>query len=227
VSEAGGRRELQKARTRARILAVAQGLFARRGFEPVTITEIAAEAGVSVQTVFNHFASKEDLFFSDRAQWVEGAAAAVRERGAGVRPKAALRRHLVTMVEGYARAAASDPHHRRMIEVLDSTPALLVHERSLHEEAVALLATELAAAWGCLDDDPSGVCRTVSAEVTAAVWMAAVRSIVLDLRSGRTRADDEDAIRATVELTDRVLGELDSALTFEDNSAVESACRVG
>ena len=208
------RREQQKSQTRARILTAAQELFAAQGFEPVTVIEIAATARVSVQTVFNHFSSKEELFFAERATWVEGPAAAVRDRAPGTRPKTALRRHLVASVEGYARAS-SDPHHARMIQVLDSTPALLAHERGLHDEAVGRLAVELAAAWGSLDDDPSGTCRTVSAEVTASVWMAAVRSIVMDLRSGRASADDEAGLRATVPLTDRVLGELDSALTFE------------
>lgn len=221
-----GRREQQKAATRARILATAQELFATEGFDPVTIIQIAATARVSVQTVFNHFSSKEELFFVERARWVHGPAAAVRDRAPGTRPKTALRRHLVEAVDGYARASA-DPHHARMIQVLDGTPALLAYERGLHEEAVALLAAELATAWGYLDEDPSGVCRAVSAEVTASVWMAAVRSIIMDLRSGRTSADGEDGIRATVALTDRVLGELDTALSFDMTDNVVEGCRVG
>ena len=214
MSNLASRRDQQKAATRARILAAAQQLFADEGFDAVTIIHIAAEARVSVQTVFNHFSSKEELFFVDRARWVQGPAAAVRDRAPGTRPKSALRRHLVASVEGYARASA-DPSHLRMVQVLDSTPALLAHERGLHEEAVSLLAAELATAWGCQDDDPTGVCRTVSADVTASVWMAAVRSIIMDLRSGRTSADGEVGIRATVALTDRVLAELDTALSFD------------
>jgi AcrR family transcriptional regulator len=220
------RRAHQKARTRARILTVAQELFAVHGFDPVTINEIAAAAEVSVQTVFNHFASKEDLFFAERATWVEGPAAAVRDRTCGVPPKEALRRHLVGTVEGYMRAAITCPGHRRMIEVLESTPALLAYERSLHEQTVAGLAAALAEAWGCGDDDATGTCRSVLAEVTASVWMAAVRTIVVDLRATPPSIGEEDAVRATVELTERVLGDLASSLSFAEPSAAGTVCRV-
>ena len=225
VSDVSSRRAGQKARTRGRILSVAQQLFAAQGFDPVPITEIAAAAEVSVQTVFNHFASKEELFFADRAEWVEGPAESIRTRSSGVRPKDALRRHLVATVEGYARAATVDPHHRRMIEVLDSTPALLTYERSLHEQAVTALGAALAEAWGCDDpSDPSDPCAPVLAEVTASVWMAAVRSIVMDMRQTPPSPGDESVVRSAVELTDRVLGELSTGLTFAEAGAAGSAC---
>jgi AcrR family transcriptional regulator len=64
VSDCTSRRAVQKARTRARIRTVAQQLFAADGFDAVTIAGIAAAAEVSVQTVFNHFTSKEEIFFA-------------------------------------------------------------------------------------------------------------------------------------------------------------------
>jgi AcrR family transcriptional regulator len=207
-------------------VAVAQELFAARGFDAVTINEIAAAAEVSVQTVFNHVASKEELFFAERAAWVEGPALAIRTRAPGVPPKDALYRHLVATVAGYARAAAADAHHRRMIEVLDATPSLLTYERSLHEEAVARLGEALGEAWGCLDDDPTGTCSVVLAEVTASVWMAAVRSIVMGMRSNPPTLGDPTIVRATMELTERVLGELRTSLSFSGTGAVGTACQV-
>ena len=72
------RRARKKAQTREQIRRVAHRMFAERGFETVTIADIAAGADVAVQTVFNHFATKEELFFADRADWVDGAAEAVR-----------------------------------------------------------------------------------------------------------------------------------------------------
>jgi AcrR family transcriptional regulator len=226
VSSAFDRRAAQKARTRARIRSVAHEMFAASGFEATTIVDIAAAAGVSVQTVFNHFASKEELFFDDRAEWVEGPARAVWARADGVRPKEALRRHLVGAVEGYVRAAVACPNHRRMIELLANTPALLTYERTLHEQAVLGLGEALAEAWGC-HDDPSGACGPVLAEVTASVWMAAVRSIITDMRSTPPTIGDDSAILRTVELTDRVLADLDSSLNFAESSAVGTACQVG
>lgn len=58
-----GRREQRKAETRQAISDVAIELIIRRGFEAVSMSEIAEAAGVSRKTVFNYFASKEDLVF--------------------------------------------------------------------------------------------------------------------------------------------------------------------
>ena len=58
-----GLRERKKAETRQAISDVATRLFEARGFEAVTVAEIAAAANVSAKTVFNYFPAKEDLFF--------------------------------------------------------------------------------------------------------------------------------------------------------------------
>jgi len=83
-------RESNKARTRLAISNVATRLFIERGFENVTVAEIAKAAHVSVKTVFNYFSTKEDLFF-DRADDVRDAIiAAVRERPEGTSVLTAL-----------------------------------------------------------------------------------------------------------------------------------------
>jgi AcrR family transcriptional regulator len=187
-------------------------MFSAAGFDATTVVDIAAAAGVSVQTVFNHFASKEELFFDARAEWVDGPATAVRDRAPGTPVTTALRRHLVASVEGFARAY-SDPHHRRMMDVLLSTPALLTYERNLHEETVAKLAAELAAAFDAGDHAST----PVWAEIMASVWMAAVRTVVVDLRSA-TETIDAAAAQAAVELVDRVLRDLEE-LSFSPVSA--------
>jgi AcrR family transcriptional regulator len=83
-------RESNKARTRQAISDVATRLFVERGFENVTVAEIAEAARVSVKTVFNYFSTKEDLFF-DRADDVRDAIiAAVRKRPEGTSVLSAL-----------------------------------------------------------------------------------------------------------------------------------------
>ena len=84
MGELKDRRARKKAQTREAVRTVAHALFADHGFEAVTIADIARTADVAVQTVFNHFATKEELFFEGRADWVGGAARAVRRRPDGI-----------------------------------------------------------------------------------------------------------------------------------------------
>ena len=58
-----GLRERKKQQTRQLIAETARRLFGERGFERVTVAEIARAAEVSEQTVFNYFPTKEDLVY--------------------------------------------------------------------------------------------------------------------------------------------------------------------
>ncbi len=66
--------------TRARIAEVAAGLFLERGFDAVTVAEVARAAGVSSVTVFNHFPRKEDLYLDRSVDATELLRSAVRDR---------------------------------------------------------------------------------------------------------------------------------------------------
>ncbi len=75
MSEAAstGRLARKKARTRASIAAAASALFRERGFEETSIQQIAEAAEAGVGTVYNYFASKDDLLrealLLDQAYW--------------------------------------------------------------------------------------------------------------------------------------------------------------
>ena len=101
-----GLRERKKAETRQAISDVATRLFEARGFEAVTVAEIAAAANVSAKTVFNYFPAKEDLFFDakDASATPSGRLPDVRpllldgpllarSNGLGRLPRRALRAH--------------------------------------------------------------------------------------------------------------------------------------
>src|SRR4051795_10815831 len=79
-----GLRERKKQATREAIHATALRLFAERGFDAVTVAEVARAADVSEKTVFNHFATKEDLVFAHTAEHVEARLEAIRLRPPGV-----------------------------------------------------------------------------------------------------------------------------------------------
>ena len=80
---AEGRRERKKRETRQRISDIATGLMMDRGFDAVTIAEIAEAADVSVNTVYNHFPAKEDLFFDREEEMTSRPSRIVRERKPG------------------------------------------------------------------------------------------------------------------------------------------------
>ncbi|WP_432524014.1 TetR/AcrR family transcriptional regulator [Kineococcus sp. SYSU DK006] len=53
---------------RAHVVRVATALFRERGYEPVTVDEIAQAAGVSKRTLFRHFSSKEEILLGNARQ---------------------------------------------------------------------------------------------------------------------------------------------------------------
>jgi AcrR family transcriptional regulator len=85
-------RSRKRLATRQGISVAATRLFLERGFERVTVEEIAAAAGVGRMTVFNHFPRKEDMFFDRDEESREIVRDALRRRDLGITPIEALRR---------------------------------------------------------------------------------------------------------------------------------------
>ncbi len=205
----GGRRELRKAQTRAEVRAAAQRLFAERGFDAVTIADVAASADVAVQTVFNHFESKEGLFFDGRTPWVEGIAAAVAQRPAGHGPLAAVRAcldaDLAELLELEAR-----PANRSYVEALDRSPGLRARERTLVEQAWERLAEALletvadgACEMAAPDSDPATT--EVLSRLAAALLLTTGRVLVLEHRRLLLEGASEESRRALRQLTTAAL----------------------
>jgi len=87
-----GLRETKKLAMRQQIAGVAMRLFVQRGFDHVTVAEVAAAARVSEKTVFNYFQTKEDLFFDEVPARQAALVAAVRDRKPGESLVTALHR---------------------------------------------------------------------------------------------------------------------------------------
>jgi AcrR family transcriptional regulator len=87
-----GLRETKKLATRQEIADAAMKLFVMKGFDHVTVAEVAAAARVSEKTVFNYFPTKEDLFFDEVPQRLRALTDAIRARPEGETVLAALRR---------------------------------------------------------------------------------------------------------------------------------------
>src|ERR1700675_2619962 len=96
---ATGLRELKKARTRQLIADTAARLFAERGYEHVAVADVAREAEVAEQTVYNYFPTKEQLV-TDRDQQIQDRLCdLIRSRPPGMTPAAAIRGFVVGSVD--------------------------------------------------------------------------------------------------------------------------------
>lgn len=146
-----GLRERKKQATRQLISNVATGLFAERGFEEVTVAEIAEAAGVSKMTVFNYFPRKEDLFLDRHADRLRELTEVVRDRPAGTSAVTALRRHqheLLASGHPLSGAIAGGPG---FWWVLTSSPALTARwyeqEREIADAFTEVLTAETGDAF--------------------------------------------------------------------------------
>jgi AcrR family transcriptional regulator len=94
-----GLRARKKKATRQRISTVAAAMFAERGFDNVTVAEVAEAANVSKMTVFNYFPHKEELIFDHGDEARELMRQALTDRPPGQPVSVALRRLMLDLIE--------------------------------------------------------------------------------------------------------------------------------
>ncbi|MCE7004009.1 TetR/AcrR family transcriptional regulator [Kibdelosporangium philippinense] len=116
-----GLRERKKEQTKRRIAAVALRLFTERGFDAVTVTDIADAAEVAKATLFSYFPSKEALALDGVAN--DDLAGAVRNRRPGQTPLQALRAYFLALMADEIKPADGDEIIGRM-QVIFASPAL-------------------------------------------------------------------------------------------------------
>ncbi|XVU22739.1 TetR/AcrR family transcriptional regulator [Actinoplanes sp. CA-054009] len=127
-----GLRDRKKARTRRLIADTATRLFAERGYERVTVSEIARAAEVAEQTLYNYFPTKEQLVIDREQEIVERLSELIRSRDTTTSPAAAVREYVMQSISairdmppelargtlGYL-AAMSPAVHRLALELTD------------------------------------------------------------------------------------------------------------
>jgi AcrR family transcriptional regulator len=155
-------RERQKRQTREEIARAAMELFLARGFDAVTVAQVADAAGVSEKTVFNYFPAKEDLVFPNGEQRWMALIDKIRNRPPGtslVEPFRAATREFLDQVAGGA------------VDEITARPRLVMGSHALRErlfvwweQEAALLAPVIAEEVG--DDSthivPAVVARTLA-----------------------------------------------------------------
>lgn len=153
MSNPPGHRDRKKEETRQAISNIATQLFVERGFETVSVAEVAREAGVSRKTVFNYFPRKEDLVFDreDEGRAMVREALAARGARTPVAAFQALMRELVQAQHPLFRITERPIRFWRMVA---ESPALTARARELQVTLADDLAAMLADAAGRPHSDP-------------------------------------------------------------------------
>lgn len=170
-----GLRERKKERTRRDLTDAATRLFAERGFDAVTIEEIAEAADVSPRTFYRYFAAKEDLVFGDLDETLERVRQAFSERS----PDEPVLRSLRALLVQQAVEIDSDPTStRRRGDLIRTTPSLQLRHHERQRAIEAALTPIVAERMGL----PPGDLRP--ALLVALVFSAFRTAIIAWLTSG-------------------------------------------
>jgi AcrR family transcriptional regulator len=202
-----GLRERKKAQTRTRIADAAMGLFVRRGFDQVTVAEIAAAAEVGVSTVFNYFPTKEDLFYDRQDEVVEHLSRVVKARRPGESFAAACQRDMLDLIAAHDWRAGLVDNIAHFYRLVDHSPALQARARLIADLATGQLAVTIADELAIPADD-------IVAIATAATLTAINNSLL-----GQARRDSLNGLpipaiaERLTDSTSRAFALLDTTLT--------------
>lgn len=150
AAEAGlGLRERKKLRTRQVIREAARRLIGSRGYDDTTIEQIAAEAEVSVSTIFRYFPSKEQIVLTD--DFAASGIGRLRDRPVDEPPLVALREALTGMVRELHEDYGAEYRWRR--ELVRTVPAVRAYMHEAQDRMVEAASAALAERTGRPEDD--------------------------------------------------------------------------
>lgn len=180
-------RSRKRLATRRAISLAADRLFWERGFDNVTVDEIAAAAEVGRMTVFNHFPRKEDMFFDRDEEGREALRAALRQRDPGIAPTETLRLLAHRLIAEQAPYLEFSARSQRFVGTVEGSETLKARARAIRDELERLVATALAESTGREAADPDA---RLAAGLQVATWAVAF------LEAHRTFRDRHDAAEA-------------------------------
>ena len=198
-----GLRERKKRLTRQQISDVATTLFVVRGFDHVTVSEIAEVVGVSEKTVYNYFPTKESLVFDRAEEGIGRMVAALQERESGESPTRAMLRAL-SEDAGELEELPEEIHLflPLFMELVSSTPSLRAAWLDLQRRLVEVANEELAARAELDPRDPEPmIAARAIAGLQEVAFSSQIRHLEAGLRAGELRA----AVLADLERAARLL----------------------
>lgn len=172
---AKGLRERKKSATRRAISEAARRLFAERGFEAVTVAEVARVADVSEATVFNYFRTKEDLFFSGMEAFESALLDAVRARAPGESALAAFRSFLLENSRRLARDETA--------AVIAEAASVVEHSPALQAREVEIVTRHARSLARVLAEETAERSGDVEAQVVASSLMAVHHAVLMRVRA--------------------------------------------
>jgi AcrR family transcriptional regulator len=161
-------------------------MFIERGFDSVTVAEVAREAGVSTVTVFNHFPTKEDLFLDRLDDAIDFLRSAVRDRAEGVDVVESLRSMTRGLVDERHPLSGLDERSLPFFRTVADSPALVARARAIAAQLDRTLREEL-------DRDPL---FTGDSGLLAAFFIAGYATVLVETAS---RALAGEAMTALVD----------------------------
>ena len=191
------RQSRKRLATRQGISNAATSLFLERGFDDVTVDEIAEAADVGRMTVFNHFPRKEDMFFDRDEEGREVLRAALRRRDPGVAPIETLRRLAHRLVAEQSPYLDFSPMGQAYVETVERSETLKARARAIRDELAQVVALALSE---CVARDPTDPDAHLAADLLLATWTVA---FIQAHRTFRQSRDAQSAKAAFLVIVDK------------------------
>jgi AcrR family transcriptional regulator len=204
-----GLRERKKARTRRLIAETAARLFAERGYEHVSVSDVAREAEVAEATLYNYFPTKERLVTDEDQAIQERLCDLIRSRPPTVTPAAAIRDFVLESVNGI-RSIPPENWRGELGYLAAISP-------TVHRLALDLIDRQAAALAGAISDT-----TTVPPEIARlqGIALAGVFQIIIS-EAGRRTVEGQRQTKIADELypaVENILDELDRWLSVSAQS---------
>jgi AcrR family transcriptional regulator len=198
-----GLRERKKQHTRELIRETAVRLFMERGFDRVTVAEVAREAEVSEATVFNYFPTKEDLVYGRMKGFEQELLEAVRDRRPG---ESALDAYseFVFSIRGLMAERDAGEHVAAWAKLVTDSPALINREHEVFAHHTAALAELLADETSA---QPSDLTPWVAANALIGLHRALLQYVRREALAGRRNPALARAIRRQADTVRAALGQ--------------------
>jgi AcrR family transcriptional regulator len=191
-----GRRSRKRLATRQGISVAATRLFIERGFDHVTVDEIAAAADVGRMTVFNHFPRKEDMFFDLDEEGREILRAALRTRDPLLGPIEALRLLAHRLVAQQSPFVEFSADSQSFVETIEGSETLKARARAIRDELAQLITVALAE---CAGREPTDTNAHLAAALLLATWTVAFIQAHRTFRHSRNTEEAKAAFLAMVD----------------------------